>query len=1280
MKNHITRNYRNFSIAVLLASLPFSPINAMEINDATFNASESYAESVVFDLANAQTYSGVVSGDASALTKTGAGTLTLTTNQTFKGATLVSGGAISIDNVSRLASTSGITLSNGGTLAYTAYAATLSPTVTVAANDVGTLEFKTKTTDNLQFQLAGSGKIILAGNSNNSGTEKVSSFLISNASTFTGSVEITGGKLRLTQNMPNVKEFILNGGSIMNNSSMNINNENVKITSTLVLGENGGTIRVGYDNSRLIWTGKITGTGFFGIGGDSGTFCFANSENDFSGGLQIGDVMNGNFNQVTKAELRADNSLGTGLVSFGAGADHSLDLYGFSISTTPIAGLSATRSGVVVKNSKNSVSLLTLSVPEGKSYSYAGKITGKIDLVKNGNGAQILSGSGFTQTGNTTVNAGLLQLTSNAKLAGGLITLENSGTLDLDGLADAGTVAGLAGSSANAILTNSNTETASPLTLNLTNDQTYAGKITGKINLVKIGDATQTISASGLDASVSATVSAGKLLIQNCAQSLSNDLTLDGGALGVSRNGGLALSNLTVTVNGGAIEWNTNGTNALSFKLNGSETTEDTVVSLIASNNESGNCPTFTLTGLSNFDGQMEVVAGKLNITNVGYLPANGIILSGGTLMVNCGNATCAVPITLTDGTFSTIRNGSNGKYVFTEKITGSGQLGISGDNGTTVFQNSGNDFSGGLVLGTLKNSYDQSHVSKVLAGAENTLGSGAVTLIAATQKGASTLDLNGYSQKIGGLISTSQDAYATVQNSSSNVATLTLDVAAGNDFSYAGKLSGKINLVKNGEGSQTLAGSAITYSGSTTVNAGTLKIDSVSSSSQFFLNGGRLYQVSSLNSAAKSAAYVFDGGTLSVTGNSTDHLSNITIEENGGTINWRGDGTKQLYLTLANGTSATSDSLLMLDGINVSGGNCNCFHLVTNKFTGKIGVSGGKLIAKTKDFTNLSGVVLDGGTLMFNADIDSLKNFTLPIEITENGGTLRGGSYVTYTMKGVVSGSGELGISGDNGPIVFANSQNSFSGGLNIGSDLNIGDENKAIAMLGADNALGSGVVSISHAKASLELNGFSLTDSPIAGLSSTVSGAILKNSSSQTSVLTLQVPEGKSESYAGQITGKIDLVKTGAGSQTFSNFQSSGNVLISEGTLNFANGTFSLEDSAFTIEKDGILALSDSSLSVASLAMDLESLLFFDLESDSITLATDSFMGEKGEFSLIWDGMNEMLSGNLADYFSMDQYGFLSLVATPSTNVPEPAAWLLLLCGLGIFGLRAQNRTRSA
>lgn len=968
MKNHITRNYRNFSIAVLLASLPFSPINAMEINDATFNASESYAESVVFDLANAQTYSGVVSGDASALTKTGAGTLTLTTNQTFKGATLVSGGAISIDNVSRLASTSGITLSNGGTLAYTAYAATLSPTVTVAANDVGTLEFKTKTTDNLQFQLAGSGKIILAGNSNNSGTEKVSSFLISNASTFTGSVEITGGKLRLTQNMPNVKEFILNGGSIMNNSSMNINNENVKITSTLVLGENGGTIRVGYDNSRLIWTGKITGTGFFGIGGDSGTFCFANSENDFSAGLQIGDVMNGNFNQVTKAELRADNSLGTGLVSFGAGADHSLDLYGFSISTTPIAGLSATRSGVVVKNSKNSVSLLTLSVPEGKSYSYAGKITGKIDLIKNGNGAQILSGSGFTQTGNTTVNAGLLQLTSNAKLAGGLITLENSGTLDLDGLADAGTVAGLAGSSANAILTNSNTETASTLTLNLTNDQTYAGKITGKIN------------------------------------------------------------------------------------------------------------------------------------------------------------------------------------------------------------------------------------------------------------------------------------------------------------------------LVKNGEGSQTLAGSAITYSGSTTVNAGTLKIDSVSSSSQFFLNGGRLYQVSSLNSAAKSAAYVFDGGTLSVTGNSTDHLSNITIEENGGTINWRGDGTKQLYLTLANGTSATSDSLLMLDGINVSGGNCNCFHLVTNKFTGKIGVSGGKLIAKTKDFTNLSGVVLDGGTLMFNADIDSLKNFTLPIEITENGGTLRGGSYVTYTMKGVVSGSGELGISGDNGPIVFANSQNSFSGGLNIGSDLNIGDENKAIAMLGADNALGSGVVSISHAKASLDLNGFSLTDSPIAGLSSTVSGAILKNSSSQTSVLTLQVPEGKSESYAGQITGKIDLVKTGAGSQTFSNFQSSGNVLISKGTLNFANGTFSLEDSAFTIEKDGILALSDSSLSVASLAMDLESLLFFDLESDSITLATDSFMGEKGEFSLIWDGMNEMLSGNLADYFSMDQYGFLSLVATPSTNVPEPAAWLLLLCGLGIFGLRAQNRTRSA
>ncbi|MBQ4144870.1 MAG: autotransporter-associated beta strand repeat-containing protein [Thermoguttaceae bacterium] len=1289
---------RTLSAAALL-TLPVSAVstvNAAAITDANFNASANYAESVSFDLTGSQTWSGIISGASSTLTKTGTGTLTISADQTFQGATLISGGALSIGNVSRLASTSGITLSNGGTLKYTAKAGTLAPTITVGAGETGTVEFKSATSETLSMNLAGSGKIVLAGNSNATGTGNVNSFVIRSDSAFTGDVEITGGKIRLLGDLPKVNSIILNGGSVMNDAQMNIGNENTKISTDLVLGEKGGTVRVGFDNSRLIWSGKITGTGTFGIGGDSGTFCFANSANDFSGGLQIGDVMNGNFNQVTKAELRASNSLGTGVVSFGAGANHWLDLYGHSIVSTPIAGLSATRSGVEVKNSKSTVSTLTLSVPDGQTLTYAGKMTGKIDLAKSGAGTQILTGTGSTRTGNTTVNEGTLRLTSGAKLGGGLLTVTGTGTLDLAGLtdaelSDAGKAAGLAGNSANAILTNSNAETPSALTLELAGDQTYAGKLTGKLSLTKTGTGTQTLAGAGLGANVSAKVSEGKLLIQNPGGSAANAFTLDGGTLAFEKNGALTLSTkIDVTANGGTIQWITTGTNALSFGINGTGTTENTVLTFTASNNASGNCSTLTPTALSNFSGKFEITAGKLNITSMNYLPAKGIILSGGTLMLNIGGTqTYAAPISLTDGTFSTIRNGSFGTHVFTGKISGTGELGISGDNGTTVFKNSANDFSGGLVIGTQKNRGNGPFQSKVQAGAENALGTGPVTVIGASEQGASTLDLKGFSQKIGGLISTEKDTFAVVKNSGAE-AGLTLNVAEGKDLTYASELSGALNVTKDGKGTQTLTGEKILYSGSTTVNDGTLRIDAVPGSltetespipaHQFFLNGGTLYQVSALNDAAKNANYSFNGGTLSVTGVSTDHLNKISIEADGGTIDWRGKGTDQLYLTLANGTTAAKDTVFMLNGINVTGGNCNSFHIVTNNFTGKIGVSGGKLIAKTDGFSKFSGVVLDGGTLMFNANLNSLKNFTLPIELTENGGTLRGGSNITYTMKGVISGTGELGISGDNGPIVFANSQNSFSGGLNVGANLNIGDENKAIAKLGANDALGTGVVSISHAKASLDLAGFSLTNTPIAGLSSTVSGAVLKNSSANASTLTLQVPEGKSESYAGQVTGNIELVKTGAGNQTFTGaYASTGNITIADGTLTFADNSFDLPNSALSIEETGILALNGASLDLGSLDMALESLLFFDPASETISLTTDSFQGKAGDFSLSWNGVTDTLFGNLADYFTMDPNGFLSLTALPAgpdvPGVPEPATWLLLLAGLGIFKLRCRT-----
>ncbi|MBE6429116.1 MAG: PEP-CTERM sorting domain-containing protein, partial [Planctomycetaceae bacterium] len=168
---------------------------------------------------------------------------------------------------------------------------------------------------------------------------------------------------------------------------------------------------------------------------------------------------------------------------------------------------------------------------------------------------------------------------------------------------------------------------------------------------------------------------------------------------------------------------------------------------------------------------------------------------------------------------------------------------------------------------------------------------------------------------------------------------------------------------------------------------------------------------------------------------------------------------------------------------------------------------------------------------------------------------------------------------------------------------------------------------------------------------------------------------------SYAGKVTGNIDLVKTGAGNQTFTGaYASTGGITIAEGTLTLADNSFDLADSALVIEETGILALRDASIDLESLAMDLNSLLFFDTDSETITLTTDSFQGETGDFSLIWDGLNDLLSGNLAGNFTMDQAGFLSLKGIPvnpeDPSVPEPATWILLLTGFGILSLRRSTK----
>jgi autotransporter-associated beta strand protein len=170
-------------------------------------------------------------------------------------------------------------------------------------------------------------------------------------------------------------------------------------------------------------------------------------------------------------------------------------------------------------------------------------------------------------------------------------------------------------------------------------------------------------------------------------------------------------------------------------------------------------------------------------------LAANGTINTSATTLIG-------VPITdLTNGVPSI------------SSLTSSG-------TGTLILNNANNNYSGGT---TVSGGILQLGVDNAIPG--NSVG-GNVTVNAAT------LDLNGHNLTINGLNGNASGIIDTVAGGSP---TLTIG-ANGNNGNFGGTIqnsSGTLSLIKVGAGSETLSG-GFTYSGATTVAAGTLNLSTV--------------------------------------------------------------------------------------------------------------------------------------------------------------------------------------------------------------------------------------------------------------------------------------------------------------------------------------------------------------------------------------------------------------------------------------------------------------------
>lgn len=190
--------------------------------------------------------SGVISGaDTSSLTKTGAGTLTLSAANTYTGRTIINAGTIAINAESRLGgnptafAADHLTL-NGGTLQSTATFAIddANRGISLGASG-GTFNTNASTTLTVSNVIAGSGNLT---KSIGSGT-----LTLTKANTFTGNTTVLAGTLR-----------IASGGSIgvasATAGSLQIGDRS---TATLIV-EAGGNLKVGSGASSTLYVGTRT--------------------------------------------------------------------------------------------------------------------------------------------------------------------------------------------------------------------------------------------------------------------------------------------------------------------------------------------------------------------------------------------------------------------------------------------------------------------------------------------------------------------------------------------------------------------------------------------------------------------------------------------------------------------------------------------------------------------------------------------------------------------------------------------------------------------------------------------------------------------------------------------------------------------------------------------------------------------------------------------------------------------------------------------------------------
>ncbi len=1108
-----------------------------------------------------------VTGNAASITfPQGANNVTLNINS---GITLNVSGAVTIPRPASASNTLavGAGILNAGSIAFTnggggqRHFLTISTgTVTVSGNIT-----QTGSTGSATITFTGAGLLQLGG-----------TFLTAATCTFTSfagsTVEYNGAGAQTIGDFPYVNLKTSGGGTktVVTGTSL-----------TGVLTVNAGsvldvnTVGLGTPTSVVLQGGATTGSS---ITGTTGTLTLG-------GNVSVNDATTGNDG--------ADISC---LLALGATRIFNVADDGTTAADLTISGVISGAGFGVTKTGLGTMALTTANTYTGAVTISAGILSAN---TLNNSGTSSSLGTGAIAPTITIAAAGTLQYNgSGGHTTNRPITLSGSGaTIDASGSGSAVTFSGaVTGGGLGLVLTGTGLGAYSGIIGNGSGSLTKNGVGTWTLTNANTFTGATSINAGTLSINTIQSFSGGSSSLGNPA---GGAITIDAtGILKYTGSGNSSDRTFTLIGNGATIDMSGSGTLTLSGNLtnatNGLVLTGtgtgvySGVIGSGAGNLTKNGVGTWTLSGLNTYTGATAVNAGTLK-AGIATTGANGAFgnlsavtmanvataildLSGfnNTIGSLSGGGATGGNVTLGAATFTT--GGDNSTTSYSGIISGTGAVTKSGTGAWTV---SGlNTYTGATTVnaGTLK------------AGIATTGANGAFgNLSAVTMANVATaiLDLSGFNNTIGSL----NGGGATGGNVTLGAATLTTG-GDNSTTSYSGIISGTGAVTKSGTGAWTVSG-LNTYTGATTVNAGTLKAGIATTGA----NGafGNLSAVTMANVATAILDLSGFNNTIGSLSGGGATGGNVTL--GAATLTTGGDNSATSYSGIISGTGAVTKS--GTGAWTVSGSNSYSGLTTVSAGTLKLGATGGATntpLGTTAAGTSVStGAALDlaGFTLANTTTFEALTLNGAGLTaspagaLTNTGGaasysgniTLGSASTITATASGSLTASGTVGTgafaltldgagTGTMSGIIstptslIKNGTGTWSlSGLNTYSGtttVNAGTLKAGVATTGANGAFGnlSAVTMANVATAILDLSGFNNTIGSLSGGGVTGGNVALGAATLTTG------GDNSTTSYSGIISGTGAVTKIGAGAWTLSGTNTfTGGANLSAGTLNINN-----------------------------------------------------------------------------------------------------------------------------